>query len=163
MAFLDLQHLEKSFGAVRVVKDFTLGVERGEFISLLGPSGCGKTTVLRMVAGFEAPSAGSVVIDGQDVTRLRPNQRKVGMVFQAYALFPRLAERKHVSGTSLSGGEQEMLSIGRALLTNPKLLVMDEPSEGLAPTVVETLIETIKDLVTRLADAEHAIDTATSR
>ena len=65
---------------------------------------------------------------------------------RVYELFPRLAERKHVAGTSLSGGEQEMLSIGRALLTNPKLLVMDEPSEGLAPTVVETLIETIKDL-----------------
>jgi branched-chain amino acid transport system ATP-binding protein len=65
---------------------------------------------------------------------------------RVYELFPRLAERRHVSGTSLSGGEQEMLSIGRALLTNPKLLVMDEPSEGLAPTVVETLIETIKDL-----------------
>jgi branched-chain amino acid transport system ATP-binding protein len=65
---------------------------------------------------------------------------------RVYELFPRLAERKHVAGTSLSGGEQEMLSIGRALLTNPRLLVMDEPSEGLAPTVVETLIETIKEL-----------------
>ena len=65
---------------------------------------------------------------------------------RVYELFPRLAERKHVAGTSLSGGEQEMLSIGRALLTNPKVLVMDEPSEGLAPTVVETLIATIKDL-----------------
>ncbi len=65
---------------------------------------------------------------------------------RVYELFPRLAERRNVSGTSLSGGEQEMLSIGRALLTNPKLLIMDEPSEGLAPTVVERLIETIKDL-----------------
>ena len=65
---------------------------------------------------------------------------------RVYELFRRLAERKKVSGTSLSGGEQEMLSIGRALLTNPKLLVMDEPSEGLAPTVVETLIGTVKDL-----------------
>jgi branched-chain amino acid transport system ATP-binding protein len=65
---------------------------------------------------------------------------------RVYELFPRLAERKHVSGTSLSGGEQEMLSIGRALLTNPRLLIMDEPSEGLAPTVVETLIKTIKEL-----------------
>jgi branched-chain amino acid transport system ATP-binding protein len=65
---------------------------------------------------------------------------------RVYELFPRLAERKNVSGTSLSGGEQEMLSIGRALLTNPKVLIMDEPSEGLAPTVVETLIDTIKDL-----------------
>jgi branched-chain amino acid transport system ATP-binding protein len=65
---------------------------------------------------------------------------------RVYELFPRLAERKNISGTSLSGGEQEMLSIGRALLTNPRLLIMDEPSEGLAPTVVETLIQTIKDL-----------------
>jgi branched-chain amino acid transport system ATP-binding protein len=65
---------------------------------------------------------------------------------RVYELFPRLAERKNISGTSLSGGEQEMLSISRALLTNPKLLIMDEPSEGLAPTVVETLIQTIKDL-----------------
>jgi branched-chain amino acid transport system ATP-binding protein len=65
---------------------------------------------------------------------------------RVYELFPRLAERRSVSGTSLSGGEQEMLSIGRALLTNPKLLIMDEPSEGLAPTVVERLIETIKEL-----------------
>jgi branched-chain amino acid transport system ATP-binding protein len=65
---------------------------------------------------------------------------------RVYELFPRLAERKNISGTSLSGGEQEMLSISRALLTNPRLLIMDEPSEGLAPTVVETLIQTIKDL-----------------
>jgi branched-chain amino acid transport system ATP-binding protein len=65
---------------------------------------------------------------------------------RVYELFPRLAERKTVSGTSLSGGEQQMLAIGRALLTNPRLLIMDEPSEGLAPTVVETLIQTIKDL-----------------
>ena len=65
---------------------------------------------------------------------------------RVYELFPRLAERKGVSGTSLSGGEQQMLAIGRALLTNPKVLIMDEPSEGLAPTVVEGLVETIKDL-----------------
>jgi branched-chain amino acid transport system ATP-binding protein len=65
---------------------------------------------------------------------------------RVYELFPRLAERKSVSGTSLSGGEQQMLAIGRALLTNPKLLIMDEPSEGLAPTIVEGLVQTIKDL-----------------
>ena len=65
---------------------------------------------------------------------------------RVYELFPRLAERKHVSGTSLSGGEQQMLAIGRALLTNPKVLIMDEPSEGLAPTIVDGLVQTIKDL-----------------
>jgi putative spermidine/putrescine transport system ATP-binding protein len=96
MAFLDISHLEKSFGANRVVKDFSLGIDQGEFVSLLGPSGCGKTTVLRMVAGFETPSTGSISIDGQDVVDLRPNQRNIGMVFQAYALFPNLTVAQNV-------------------------------------------------------------------
>jgi putative spermidine/putrescine transport system ATP-binding protein len=96
MGFLTLTHLEKSFGATRVVKDFSLEIAKGEFISLLGPSGCGKTTVLRMVAGFETPSAGSITVDGRDVTDLKPNQRNVGMVFQAYALFPNLTVAQNV-------------------------------------------------------------------
>ncbi len=96
MAFLDLSHLEKSFGAARVVRDFNLGIEQGEFVSLLGPSGCGKTTVLRMVAGFETPDSGAILIDGQDVVRQRPNQRNIGMVFQAYALFPNLTVAQNV-------------------------------------------------------------------
>jgi putative spermidine/putrescine transport system ATP-binding protein len=90
MPFLTLTHLEKNFGSTRVVKDFSLDVDKGEFISLLGPSGCGKTTVLRMVAGFERPSAGSIAIAGQNVTHLRTAERNIGMVFQAYALFPNL-------------------------------------------------------------------------
>ena len=97
MAFLDLARLEKSFGANRVVKDFNLGVEKGEFVSLLGPSGCGKTTVLRMVAGFETPTTGTIRIDGKDVVNLRPNQRNIGMVFQAYALFPNLTVAQNVA------------------------------------------------------------------
>ncbi|MDM7255718.1 MAG: ABC transporter ATP-binding protein [Paracoccus sp. (in: a-proteobacteria)] len=97
MSFLTLENLDKSFGPTRVVKDFNLPVEQGEFVSLLGPSGCGKTTVLRMVAGFETPSAGRIAIDGQDVTRLRPNQRNIGMVFQAYALFPNLTVAGNVA------------------------------------------------------------------
>ncbi len=97
MAFLEISHLEKSFGANRVVKDFSLDIEQGEFVSLLGPSGCGKTTVLRMVAGFETPSTGSIRIDGQDVVDLRPNQRNIGMVFQAYALFPNLTVAQNVA------------------------------------------------------------------
>jgi putative spermidine/putrescine transport system ATP-binding protein len=97
MSFLVIEHLDKSFGPTRVVKDFALSVERGEFVSLLGPSGCGKTTVLRMIAGFETPSAGTISIDGREVTRLRPNQRNVGMVFQAYALFPNLTVADNVA------------------------------------------------------------------
>lgn len=97
MAFLEIEHLEKSFGSLRVVKDFNLGIEKGEFVSLLGPSGCGKTTVLRMVAGFETPSTGAIRIDGQDVVNQRPNQRNIGMVFQAYALFPNLTVAQNVA------------------------------------------------------------------
>ncbi|MBU2327594.1 MAG: ABC transporter ATP-binding protein, partial [Alphaproteobacteria bacterium] len=90
MTFLTLSHLKKSFGATQVVHDFNMAIDQGEFISFLGPSGCGKTTVLRMVAGFETPSAGAIVIDGKDQTNLKPNQRNIGMVFQAYALFPNM-------------------------------------------------------------------------
>src|SRR6185437_9094610 len=96
MAFLELTHLQKSFGAVHVVKDFNLAIDKGEFVSFLGPSGCGKTTVLRMVAGFEPPTRGSIRIDGQDVTQAKPNQRRIGMVFQAYALFPNLTVAQNV-------------------------------------------------------------------
>lgn len=90
MAFLTLSAIAKQFGQNTVVHGFDLAVARGEFISLLGPSGCGKTTVLRMIAGFETPSAGTIAIDGRDVTRKRPAERNIGMVFQAYALFPNM-------------------------------------------------------------------------
>ena len=97
MAFLEIEQLRKNFGANRVVENFDLAVERGEFVSFLGPSGCGKTTTLRMVAGFETPSSGSIRIDGQDVVGLHPNQRKVGMVFQSYALFPNMTVAQNVA------------------------------------------------------------------
>ena len=96
MAFLEIENLRKSYGPQAVVQHFELAVERGEFISFLGPSGCGKTTTLRMVAGFETPSAGSIRIDGHEVTQLRPNQRHVGMVFQSYALFPNMTVADNV-------------------------------------------------------------------
>jgi putative spermidine/putrescine transport system ATP-binding protein len=90
MSFLTLTHLKKSFGPVQVVHDFNMSIEKGEFISFLGPSGCGKTTVLRMIAGFETPTDGTTVINGKNQTTLKPNQRNIGMVFQAYALFPNM-------------------------------------------------------------------------
>jgi putative spermidine/putrescine transport system ATP-binding protein len=90
MSFLVLDNLQKSFGPIQVVKDFNMSIEKGEFVSFLGPSGCGKTTVLRMIAGFEEPSGGTIVIDGKNQNRLRTNQRNIGMVFQAYALFPNM-------------------------------------------------------------------------
>nr|CAD6602828.1 ABC transporter ATP-binding protein [Rhizobium sp. Khangiran2] len=90
MSFLVLDNLQKSFGAVQVVKDFNMSIDKGEFVSFLGPSGCGKTTVLRMIAGFETPTGGTISIDGRDQSRLKTNQRNIGMVFQAYALFPNM-------------------------------------------------------------------------
>jgi putative spermidine/putrescine transport system ATP-binding protein len=90
MSFLALDGVRKSFGDAAVVKDFTLAVDRGQLVTFLGPSGCGKTTTLRMIAGFEAPTAGSIRIDGRDVTHLRANRRAIGMVFQSYALFPNM-------------------------------------------------------------------------
>ena len=104
MSLLTLRALHKSFGPTTVVKDFNLTMGNAEFISLLGPSGCGKTTVLRMVAGFETPSVGAIEIDGTNVTALRPNQRKIGMMFQSYALFPNLTVSGNVAfGLKVSG------------------------------------------------------------
>ena len=101
---MNIEHLEKSFGPTRVVKDFNLGIDKGEFVSLLGPSGCGKTTVLRMVAGFETPTSGAIRIDGKDWSGLKPNQRNIGMVFQAYALFPNLTVAQNVGfGLKVAG------------------------------------------------------------
>lgn len=91
MAFLEINNVNKIFGKETIaVEDFNLQVEAGELVSFLGPSGCGKTTTLRMVAGFESPTSGTIIINGKDVTNVPPNQRNVGMVFQAYALFPNM-------------------------------------------------------------------------
>ena len=94
--FLSIEGVRKAFGQTIVVQDFDLDVRQGEFVSFLGPSGCGKTTMLRIVAGFEEPSAGRILIGGKDVTALKPNQRRIGMVFQAYALFPNMTVAQNI-------------------------------------------------------------------
>jgi len=96
MAFLELEGVMKRFGRNVVVDGFNLDVKEGEFVSFLGGSGCGKTTTLRMVAGFETPTAGSIRISGTDVVSVAPNQRGVGMVFQNYALFPNMTVRRNI-------------------------------------------------------------------
>ena len=102
--FLRIENLVKTFKDNTVVKGANLAFNRGEFISLLGPSGCGKTTILRMVAGFERPTSGSISVEGKDITTLAPNQRKVGMVFQAYALFPNMNVEGNVAfGLKIAG------------------------------------------------------------
>jgi putative spermidine/putrescine transport system ATP-binding protein len=96
MAFLELEKIQKSYGSNQVVQTVDLSIKRGEFVSFLGPSGCGKTTTLRMIAGFEEPSSGTIRIGEKDVTYLKPNQRNVGMVFQSYALFPNMTVADNV-------------------------------------------------------------------
>ncbi len=88
--FLRIDKLVKAFGDNQVVKGVDLSFDQGEFVTLLGPSGCGKTTILRMIAGFEKPTSGSITVAGSDITTLAPNRRQIGMVFQAYALFPNM-------------------------------------------------------------------------
>jgi putative spermidine/putrescine transport system ATP-binding protein len=90
MSYLVLKDIQKRFGDAVAVSDFNLSAERGEFVSFLGPSGCGKTTTLRMIAGFEQPTVGTITINDEDVTYKPPNKRNVGMVFQSYALFPNM-------------------------------------------------------------------------
>jgi ABC-type Fe3+/spermidine/putrescine transport system ATPase subunit len=119
---LSLHHLVKRYGAVSVVKNVSLEIAEGEFVSLLGPSGCGKTTILRMVAGLIDPSDGTIMVGGRDITRLPPNKRNVGLVFQSYALFPHMTvfenvafglRRKGESGNALNTRVNEALALVR--------------------------------------------------
>ena len=121
MAFLEILKVSKIFGSNTVaVKDFNLNIEKGELVSFLGPSGCGKTTTLRVVAGFETPNEGKVYLGGEDITDRPPNQRHVGMVFQAYALFPNMTVGDNIgfglkiakkSPTEIKQRVEEMLSL----------------------------------------------------
>ena len=97
MAYLELQNLHRNFGTVKALDGIEIELGEGEFFSLLGPSGCGKTTALRLVAGFDRPDAGRIVVDGKDLTSVSPNKRDMGMVFQAYSLFPNMTARDNVA------------------------------------------------------------------
>lgn len=97
MAFLELEGITKLFGPIAAVDSINLSINQGEFLTLLGPSGCGKTTILRMVAGFETPTEGTILLDGEDITNRRANRRPMGMVFQSYALFPHLTAAQNIA------------------------------------------------------------------
>src|SRR5256714_10867417 len=96
MGYLELENLHRDFGTVKALNGINIDLGEGEFLSLLGPSGCGKTTALRLVAGFDRPNAGRIVVDGKDVTSVPPNKRDMGMVFQAYSLFPNMTAQQNV-------------------------------------------------------------------
>ncbi|MGH1427202.1 MAG: ABC transporter ATP-binding protein [Arenicella sp.] len=123
MSFLTLESLNKNFSGFVAVRDMSLSVERGEFISLLGPSGCGKTTTLQMIAGLLPPTSGKILLDGQDITQTAPNKRGLGIVFQSYALFPHMTATDNVAfGLEMRGVEKnERLERAQKALEQVKL------------------------------------------
>ena len=201
---LRVEGLESAYGRSRVLFGIDLSVAAGEVVTLLGRNGMGKTTTIKSIFGLLTPSAGRVSIDGVDVTGQPPHviaRNGLGLVPEGrqifptltveenlvatqrgdrwtlakiYALFPRLQERRRNMGNQLSGGEQQMLAIGRALLTNPRLVVLDEATEGLAPKLrdeIWTCLAAIKaageailvidknvDALTRFADRHVVIE-----
>jgi putrescine transport system ATP-binding protein len=125
MALLEIDAVSKNFGAVTAVDDVSLSVEHGELFALLGPSGCGKTTLLRLIAGFETPDQGRIIIDGSDVTEVPPYRRPVNMMFQSYALFPHL----DVAGNIVFGLKQEGMERRRREARVAEMLALVQMSD----------------------------------
>ncbi|MCI2811255.1 ABC transporter ATP-binding protein [Eoetvoesia caeni] len=173
---LDVENLDAGYGEAVVLRDVSLSIEAGETLALLGRNGTGKTTLINTLVGVTRQHKGSITLSGTLLNKLSPHERAAGgigwvpqerNIFKSltvhenltavarpgnwnperiYEMFPRLAERKTNMGSQLSGGEQQMLAVGRALVLNPSLLLLDEPTEGLAPIIVEELLRGVRHI-----------------
>jgi branched-chain amino acid transport system ATP-binding protein len=182
MALLEVNDIHAHYGGIEALKGVSLKVEEGEVVTLIGSNGAGKSTTLRAITGLTPASSGSIVIDGEDITRvpshqivdrgiaLSPEGRHCfprmtvrenldlgahrrrrdkdldGDLDRVFDLFPRLKEREKQKAGTMSGGEQQMLAMGRALMAKPRLLLLDEPSMGIAPILVQRIYETIAEI-----------------
>jgi branched-chain amino acid transport system ATP-binding protein len=174
---LQIERLTAGYGEAIVLNEVSLLLREGQSLALLGRNGMGKTTLINSVVGVTRYVSGDIRLDGRDITRMRPDQRAhlgIGWVPQernifksltveenltavacpgpwtverVYDLFPRLAERRRNLGNQLSGGEQQMLAVARALILNPRVILLDEPLEGLAPILVEELLAALRRII----------------
>jgi branched-chain amino acid transport system ATP-binding protein len=174
---LKVSGLVAGYGEAKVLAGIDVTLGQGQALALLGRNGTGKTTLINTIVGHTRRFAGSITLNGKELTRLRPDQRAlagIGWVPQErnifksltveenltavavpgpwtvqriYQMFPRLQERKANLGNQLSGGEQQMLAIGRALMLNPQVLLLDEPLEGLAPIIVQELLAVLQQII----------------
>ena len=180
---LEIKDLRVHYGKIEAIKGISVVVNEGEIVTLIGANGAGKTTTLKTISGLRPVASGSIVFDGQDISKMPAHDRvKLGIsqapegrgIFpgmtvlenlemgkyhlkmrsaeiaedleKVYTLFPRLKERVNQAGGTLSGGEQQMLAIGRALMARPKVLLLDEPSMGLAPQMIANIFRIITEI-----------------